>query len=124
MKPVKEIVIALLGDDEHYKSQKEYLSTINERKNQWLKTLDEVEQILSLFYITRETCKVFSKSKEVLSIVTNQDISFNTIIELLRSFEENYHVAEFSYHPDYDKENEQEPFARFCLSKKKTCNNQ
>ena len=61
MKPVKEIVIALLGDDEHYKSQKEYLSTINERKNQWLKTLDEVEQILSLFYITRETCKVFSK---------------------------------------------------------------
>ena len=28
MKPVKEIVIALLGDDEHYKSQKEYLSTI------------------------------------------------------------------------------------------------
>lgn len=124
MKPVKEIVIALLGDDKHYKSQKEYLSTINERKNQWLKTLDEVEQILSLFYITRETCKVFSKSKEVLSIVTNQDITFDTIIELLRSFEEDYNVVEFSYHPDYDIENEQEPFARFCLSKKKTCNNQ
>ena len=122
MKPVKEIVIALLGDDEHYKSQKEYLSTINERKNEQLKTFDDIEQILSLFYITRKNCKVFDKSKETLSIVTTDDISFDTIIELLRNFEENYHVAEFSYHPDYDKDNEQEPFARFCLSKKKTCN--
>lgn len=124
MKPVKEIVIALLGDDERYKSQKEYLSTINERKNQQLKTLDKIEHVLSLFYITRKSCKVFNKSKDVLSIVTNQDISFDTIIELLRNFEEDYHVVEFSYHPDYDIENEQEPFARFCLSKKKTCNNQ
>lgn len=119
MKPVKEIVIALLGDDEHYKSQKEYLSTINERKNQQLKTFDDIEYILSLFYITRESSIVFNKTKEILSIVSNQDISFNTIVELLRSFEEGYHVVEFSYHPDYDKDNNQEPFARFCLSKKK-----
>ena len=31
-------------------------------------------------------------------------------------------ICEIGINVNYDKDNEQEPFARFCLSKKKTCN--
>lgn len=119
MTPVKEIVIALLGNDVIYKLQKDYDETMAKRKREWKKTFIDIEDILSKFYITSDTCQ-FIQSDNILSIVVTDNFSFENAVELLRSFEEDFKVVEFNYNAEYDKLEEQEPFARYCIEPKKT----
>lgn len=118
MTPVREIVIALLGNDVIYKTQKDYDAIMANRRREWKKTFIDVEDILAKFYILPDTCQ-FNKTDNILSIVIPGTFSFDDTVELLRAFEEYFKVSEFGYNADYDKLEEQEPFVRFCLAPKK-----
>ena len=118
MTPVKEIVIALLGNDVIYKLQKDHDETMAKRKREWKKIFIDIEDILSKFYITSDTCQ-FIQSDNILSIVVTDNFSFENAVELLRSFEEDFKVVEFNYNAESDKLEEQEPFARYCIEPKK-----